>query len=274
MTALVALLGAGVGLGLVAMIAGMRRTPVIRRARASRTDLTREQVIRIIVALVAAALVGLLTRWPVGAILTGIGAYALPIALGTDKAAARALARTEAIAVWAEMLRDNLSGSTGLEQAILVTAPYAPAAISDEIGDLAAAIRLGERLPVALRVLRARLDDPTGRLVVRALIQASTRQSRKLADMLSELATRARDRATLRLKIAPGHAKIRTNARVITGFTVAMAVGLVVFNPRFLAPYATITGQLVQILVGCVFAAGFIGIARLARVGLSEGARR
>lgn len=273
MTALAALLGAGVGLGLLTMIAGLRRRPTTDRPRFG-VRLTREQVIRVAVALVAAALVGLLTRWPVGAILAGIGAYALPIALGTDKMAARALARAEAIAVWAEMLRDNLAAASGLEQAILVTAPYAPDALKDEIAELAASVRLGQRLPVALNDLRQRLDDPTGRLVVRALIQASTRQSRQLSELLSELASRARARATLRLKIAPGHAKIRTNARVIVGFTIAMAVGLIVFNPAFLEPYNSLAGQLVLIVVGGVFALGFLGIARLARVGVTEGARR
>lgn len=274
MTALSALLGGGFGLGLIAMLAGLRRRAATDRPRTAGVRVTREQVIRVAIALVVAALAGLLTGWPVGAVLAGIGAYALPIALGTDKHAARALARTEAIAMWAEMLRDNLSAAAGLEQAILVTAPYAPAAIRDEIAELAAAVRLGQRLPVALSELRTRLDDPTGRLVVRALIQASTRQSRQLAELLSELASRARARATLRLKIAPGHAKIRTNARVITGFTIAMAVGLIVLNPAFLTPYSSVTGQLVLIVVGVVFAAGFLGIARLAKVGVTEGDTR
>jgi len=273
MTALAALLGAGVGLGLLAVVAGLRPPAAGDPRRPSGIRFTREHVIRLAVAMAVAALAGLLTRWPVGAILAGIGAYALPIALGTNKKAARDLARTEAVAVWTEMLRDNLSGASGLEQSILVTAPYAPAAIKDEIDDLAAAVRLGHRLPIALAELRARLNDRTGRLVVRALIQASTRQSRQLADLLTELATRARARATLRLKIAPGHAKIRTNARVITAFTIVMAVGLILFNPTFLAPYRSLAGQLTLVVVGAIFAVGFLGIARLARIGVTEGAR-
>ncbi|SNS49319.1 Flp pilus assembly protein TadB [Actinoplanes regularis] len=273
MTALSALLGAGVGLGFLAMFAGLRRPAASDRRRTSGIRFTREHLVRLAVALAVAALAGLLTRWPVGAILAGVGAYALPIALGTNKKAARDLARTEAVAVWTEMLRDNLSGASGLEQSILVTAPHAPAAIKTEIDDLAAAVRLGHRLPIALAELRARLHDRTGRLVVRALIQASTRQSRQLAELLSELASRARARATLRLKIEPGHAKIRTNARVITAFTVVMAVGLIVFNPTFLVPYRSLAGQLTLVVVGAMFAIGFLGIARLARIGVTEGAR-
>jgi tight adherence protein B len=270
MVALAALLGVGFGLGILAIIAGARRTPSNAKPTL-RARFTREQFVRIGIAVFIAALVGLLTRWPVGVVLAAVATYALPIALGTDRAAAEALARTEAVATWAEMLRDNLSAAAGLEQALVITAPFAPAPISDDIADLAAAIRLGQRLPVALTELRERIDDPTGRLVVRALLQASQRQSRQLSELLSELASRARARANLRLKIAPGHAKIRTNARIITGFTLAMAAGLIVLNPTFLRPYDSLAGQLALLVVGAVFAAGFLGIARLAKVGVKEG---
>ena len=274
MTAFAALLGAGVGLGLLAILAGFRRRNPAAPSRSPGFALTREVVIRLAIAVFVAALVGVLTRWPVGALLAGIAAYALPKALGSNKAAERALARTEAVAIWAEMLRDNMSAAAGLEQAIIVTAPFAPAAIKNDIDELTAALRLGHRLPVALTELRNRLDDRTGRLVVRALLQASQRQSRDLTKLLTELASRARARANLRLKIAPGHAKIRTNARIITGFTLAMAAGLIILNPGFLRPYDSLTGQLVLVVVGVVFAAGFLGIARLARVGLDKAGPR
>lgn len=267
MVAVVALLGAGFALSVLGAVAGLRRRAV-QPAVPRRRVLTRDMLIRAAIAVLVAAGVGLWTRWPVGALLAGIAAYALPAALGSDKHQKQALARTEAVAAWAEMLRDNLSAAAGLEQTILVTAPFAPPAIYDEIADLAAALRLGTRLPVALTELRERIDDPTGRLVVRALLQASQRQSRQLAELLSEMARRARERANLRLRIAPGHARIRTNARIIVTFTLAMAAGLTLFNREFLAPYDDLTGQLVLIMVGLIFAAGFVGIARLARVGV------
>jgi len=273
-TAFAALLGAGFGLGLLAVFAGLRRRNLMVPSRGPGLAFTRELVIRLVVAVAVAALVGVMTRWPVGALLAGIAAYALPKALGANRDAELALARTEAVAIWAEMLRDNMSAAAGLEQAIIVTAPFTPAAIKDNIDELTAALRLGHRLPVALTELRARLDDRTGRLVVRALLQASQRQSRDLAKLLTELASRARARTNLRLKIAPGHAKIRTNARIITGFTLVMAAGLIILNPTFLRPYDSLAGQLVLIVVGAVFAAGFLGIARLAKVGLDKAGPR
>jgi tight adherence protein B len=275
MTGLAALLGAGFGLGLTAVVAGLLPA-VARPDQAARwrtwVDVVSRAWPRIATrggaAIGIGVLVGAMTRWPVGAVLAGIGAYVLPVALGADRQAKDLLARTEAVAVWAEMLRDSLSAAAGLEQTILLTAPFAPPAIADHVGNLAASVRAGRRLSVALEEFTAGIDDPTGRLVGRALAQAARRQSRQLPELLSELARRARERANLQLRIAPGHARIRTNARIITGFTLAMAAGMVMFDRAFLRPYDTPLGQLVLLAVGLIFAAGFAGLSRLARSGL------
>lgn len=275
MVALVGLLGAGFGLGLAAVVAALIPTapvpvPGRRPVRAGRVwgrGVWRQVATRTGTAVAVAAVVGVVTRWPVGALLAGIASYVLPVVLGADRHAQDVLARAEAVAVWAEMLRDSLSAAAGLEQTILLTAPFTPPAIAEEVADLAASLRLGRRLNVALEEFAARIDDPTGRLVARALSQASRRQSRQLPELLSELARRARDRANLQLRIAPGHAKIRTNARIIVGFTLAMAAGMVVFNRPFLRPYDTPLGQLVLLAVGVIFATGFVALSRLARAG-------
>jgi tight adherence protein B len=274
MEAVAALLGAGFAAGATTVVAALLPAHSPAQARTRRLVLSRQQLVRVAVAIGCAAVVAALTRWPVGAVLAGVAAYTLPSALGVDRWHKQALARTEAVATWAEMLRDNLSAAAGLEQTIITTAPLAPEAVREEVTDLAAALRLGTRLPVALAELRDRLDDPTGQLVARALLQASQRQSRQLAQLLSELAVRARARANLRLRVAPGHARVRTNARIIVIFTLAMAAGLVVFNRPFLEPYNTVLGQLVLLLVGGVFAAGFLGITRLARTGLDTARSR
>ena len=270
MDAVAALLGAGFAAGALAVVASLLPDgpPARTRTGAGRCGWSRQRLVRAGAALACAAAVAGLTRWPVAALLAGFAAYTLPAALGADRGHKQALARTEAVATWAEMLRDNLSAAAGLEQTIITTAPLAPEAIRPPVADLAAALRLGTRLPVALAGLRERLDEPTGHLVARALAQASQHQSRQLAPLLSELATRARARANLRLRVAPGHARVRTNARIIVGFTLAMATGLVVFNRPFLDPYHTPLGQLVLLLVGAVFTAGIAGITRLARTGL------
>ena len=105
-------------------------------------------------ALAAAGLVvGVITGWVVGALLAATTVWLLPRLIGPDRVHAQQLARIEAIAAWTEMLRDTLSAAAGLEQAILATAPLAPAAIRDEITGLSAAAgEAAQRLgPVAAR---------------------------------------------------------------------------------------------------------------------------
>jgi hypothetical protein len=46
---------------------------------------------------------------------------------------------------------------------------------------------------------------------------------------------------------------------------VNLRLGLAVFNRGFLAPYDTATGQLVLLLVGAVFAASFLWLAKMTR---------
>ncbi len=273
MTALAALWGAGVGLGLAAIIAGLRGAPPPRLPRRLRPGpggaigrLDRG-MLRIGLAVGAGVLVGAITRWPVGALLAaGAGAF-LPDLAGGQAAPRAAVARAEAMAAWAEMLRDTLAGAAGLEQAIVATAPVAPGPIRPQVLALATHLeRPGTRLAPALHAFADELDDPTADLVVAALVLSSQRQARRLGELLGALARAARDDATMRLRVEAGRARTRTSARVVVGVTLAMAVGLVVLNRGYLAPYDSAFGQLILAGVGGLFGAAFWWLGRMARV--------
>lgn len=45
------------------------------------------------------------------------------------------------------------------------------------------------------------------------------------------------------------------------------AAGLVILNRSYLTPYDDAAGQLVLLLVGVCFAGGFVGLAKLGRIG-------
>jgi hypothetical protein len=273
MTALAALWGAGVGLGLVAIIAGLRGAPPPRLPRALRPGpggtigrLDRG-MLRLGLAVGAGVLVGAITRWPVGALLAAGAGAVLPGLAGGQAAQQAAIARAEAVAAWAEMLRDTLAGAAGLEQAIVATAPVAPAPIRPQVLGLAARLeRHGVRLVPALHAFADDLADPTADLVVAALVLASQRQARRVGELLGALARAARDDATMRLRVEAGRARTRTSVRVVVSVTVAMAAGLVVLNRGYLAPYDTAFGQLVLAGVGGLFGAAFWWLARMARV--------
>jgi Flp pilus assembly protein TadB len=208
---------------------------------------------------------GLVTGWPAGTVLAALAAWSAPSVLGGDKDAAGAVARIEAIAGWTEMLRDTTGAAAGLEQAIAATAPLAPEAIRPQVTELAGRLAGGERLDGALREFADRVADPLADLVVAALIHAAAHHARRLSELLSSLAASARSQASMRLRVDAGRASLRTSARMITSVTAVMAAGLVLLNRGYLAPYDSVAGQLILLLTGGIFAAGFTLLRQMAR---------
>lgn len=267
------LLGAGFGLGVFLLFLGLLRRPAGPAAGAALASWwqrrgwdRREVAVRAGATALAAVVTGVLTGWVVGALLVGAGCWFLPRVLGRDVEHAGRVARIEAVATWTEMIRDTLSAAAGLEQAVLATASLAPAPIRDEVGALAARLDRGQRLVPALRRLAHDLDDPTADLVVAALVIAAEQQARQLTDLLGALATTARERASMRMRVEAGRARTRTSVRVIVGTTTSFAMAVVLLNRPYLATYDSLTGQVVLLAVGLLFAAGFAWLRRIATV--------
>jgi Flp pilus assembly protein TadB len=244
---------------------GVAFSPPIRW-RAAEPGERQRRMIRLAIAAGVGVVTGAVTGWPVGAVLAGVGAWLLPRLLGRDRDHDRQLARIEAVAAWAEQLRDTLAAAAGVEQAILATAATAPDPIRPQVADLAAAINRGDRLGPALRAFADRLGDPTADLVVAALLQAAEHHARNLADLLSSLAAAAREQAGMRMRIAAGRARTRTSVRVIVSATLAMAGALALLNRGYLAPYDTPVGQVALLGVGGLFGVAFSWLHRLARL--------
>ncbi|MFD2415375.1 type II secretion system F family protein [Amycolatopsis pigmentata] len=268
-----ALLGLGTGAGLLLVVRGWRapvdgrpslwRRTWDRHAPGAYGD--RHRILRLGLALAAGVLTGLATGWVVGAVLATLAVWALPRLLGRDPEQARRVARIEAIATWTEMLRDTLTAAAGLNQAILATAPLAPAAIRGEIGELAASLENGIRLAPALRALATRLTDPTADLVIAALVLAAEHHARHLADLLGSLAHTAREQASMRLRVEAGRARTRTSVRVIVGTTLTFATSLTILNRPYLSAFDTVVGQIVLLGIGVLFGLGFAWLSRIAR---------
>ncbi len=279
MTSLALLAGVGFGLGVLCLVAGLMRREngrdegsrpprlaMLRRLRPGAGALPATYR-RLGVALAVAVVVGAFTRWPVGGVLAGVLAGSWHALFGHKAASAAEVARIEAVASWTEMLRDALVAAAGLEGAIVATAPLAPAPIRSDVAALAGRLEAREvTLATGLGELAAALADPTADLVVAALASAATRRVRNLGELLGALATSARENANMRMRVDAGRARVRTSARVVTGFTVAMAGGLVALKRDFLEPYAGLTGQLVLVLVGVAFAVAFWWLSRMSRM--------
>lgn len=263
MTALVALAGAGVGLGALLVVDGLRRRPVTDPVP-PRSSGDRDSGRRLVVAVALGAGALVVTRWPVAALAVGVGGWWWPGLAGSRAAHQRAMARTEAVAVWTEMLRDTMAGAHGLEEAIATTATVAPAAIAPEVTALA--VRL-ERQPLdaALAAFAADLAHPTGDLVVVSLRMAAQGSVGELGGLLGTLAQAARDEAAMRLRVDAARARLRTSVRVIAACTAATGAGLLVMNRSYLDAYDGALGQgVLALLAGC-WAFSLSWLARMGR---------
>lgn len=228
--------------GALLLADGLRRRdrPLAAAPRPRPPDLSR----RVLIATAAGLSGVVLTRWPVAAVAAAALGWFSTDLFGGRAARERAIARTEAIASWTEMLRDTLSGAHGLEEAIVTSAEVAPASIRPEVTSLA--IRL-ERDPLD-RALRAFADDlahPSGDLVVTALTLAAGGSVGDLNELLGTLALAAREEAAMRLRVDAARARLRTAVRVIAAVTAVTALGLILLNRPYLDVYGAPIGQLV-----------------------------
>jgi tight adherence protein B len=261
-TALAAVLGAATGVGAVVVALGLRGAAPTRRVALSRAWPWPATVVPGAVALAVLAV----TRWPVLALLVAAGAAALPRLLSgaRRRTAAR---RSEAVAQWIEMVRDTLAGAAGLEEAIVVSSRRPPTPIAADVHRLAT--RLEHRpLTDAVAAFAREVDDPTADLLAAALITAATCETRDVGRLLAALVDATRAQAAMRASVDAGRAQVRSSTRLVLGVTAVFTGALLLFSRDYLAPYATVEGQLWLLLVGGVVAASLTFLVRLDRVDL------
>lgn len=271
MSALIlAALAAGAAMGLLTITAGLRG-----RALFEPVDLDEilrrsgRALIRSTAVLCGSVLVFAATGWLVGAVLAGFGVWVAPRILGGKAHRDAAIARTEAIASWTEMIRDSIAAASGLEEAIVATSPVAPPSIATEVRSLV--YRLDhQQLPEALVSFGHDLQHPSGDLVVAALVIAARMEASDLSSLLSRLADAIRGESRMRIRVEVGRTRVRTATKVIVGVVVAAVLFLTVANGEYLSVYDSPGGQVMLAVIGGVFALGGWLLTRMAAVDLPE----
>ncbi|MFV0259847.1 MAG: pilus assembly protein TadB [Acidimicrobiales bacterium] len=218
------------------------------------------------------------TGWPAVAALIAGTAVVLPELVAAERARSRALARTEALASWAEMLRDTIASHAGLREAVVVTAAVAPDPIAGPVRRLASGAERTS-LSVGLARFGEEVADPIADLIVAALGMSADGQARNLPALLTGIADAARAEATMRQRVETGRARTYSSSRALVAITMGMSLALAVFAPTFMRPYREPLGQLVLVIIAGLFVAALHGLVRLSRpepsprmfVGLAPG---
>ncbi len=264
---LIIIAGAAAGAGVMLLVRGLRTRQIVeRRVVHTGPGVLARLGRKAALALGAALLVLVWTRWPVASIAAGALVLGWDSLFGGARVERRAQARIEGLAAWTESLRDTIAGAVGLEQAIPATVYAAAPAIRPQLLLLVDRLRVRVPLPTALQGLADELDDPAADLVVTALILNAKLRGPGLRQVLTSLSESARAELDMRQRVAAERSSTRRSAQVVMIFSVAVMVLLAVLNRRYLEPYDTALGQVVLASVVALFAAGFAWMKRLSGI--------
>jgi Flp pilus assembly protein TadB len=266
----VTLCGAAVGLGLALACRGVlgwetdpARPPGTWETLTTRwRGRSRWTVPRLAAAALAAALVGVLTRWPVAAVGLGALVAFYPALAGQKKAETAHVQRLQAVVVWCQRLRDAGAAHNSLATMIRSATDSPPAEIREPIERLSG--RVAARVPLDRALGQLAVDlEHSADLVIAALQMNASRQGDRLVAVLSDLAEAGQDEVDLQRKITASRAGDRRSMRIMVGAVLAFAAFLVIFGRAYAARYDSVTGQLVLLLVGLIIAATFWWLKKL-----------
>lgn len=268
-TLLGVLAGAVAGGGVFLLVIAVRGLPPQRGP--GRLDRQLREVFGIRGAIAAGC--GIVALVATGWVVAGVGIAALAFSWrGLTGAAGerRALARLEGLATWTESLRDTIAGAVGLEQAIPASQRVAAPSLSAPVARLVDRMHTRVPLPDALRRFADDLDDPSADLIIAALIINSRLRGPGLRDLLGSLALSVREELDVRRKVTAERRSTRRSVQIVVLVSVGLALVLAVLDHKFLVPYDSAFGQVVLIIVACLYAAGILWLRRLAHFNAPE----
>lgn len=264
--------GAIVGFGLWLLLLGLRGKAVVRKAETFKGggglsigggfSIGGALPKKMLIGIIAGSFVYLVTAWVAAALLA---AGAVSVFWGRLKSQGSSLAdKGDAIASWIEMLYTTIAAGGGFEKAIAASARSAPAVIRREVERLAARVEVVP-LPEALAAFAREVAHPACDKVATALTLASARGAQNLVGLLRSQAASVRQEVQLLRSQQAGRAKFLTSARIVLGATLAVALGIYLFDDGYLEPYGTPFGQVMLCLVGAGFMGGYGLLIRMGK---------
>ncbi|UAL31717.1 type II secretion system F family protein [Nocardioides rotundus] len=259
-----ALAGALVVGGLIALVLGLRPSPIIERPSRPRKvrTVTRQTRMLLLGGLAAGIVAFLVTGWVLALVIVPVAFVGLPILLSSSSAAQR-IERLEAMEEWTRSLSGVLTVGVGLEQALVATLRSTPAVIAPEVTRLVARLRARWVTEDALRAFADELDDATGDLVAANLILGSRRRGAGLASVLEGLAESVAADVRARRQVEADRAKPRATARWVTVISVGVLVILAV-SGTYVEPYQSALGQVILVALLAMYVATLVWMKRMA----------
>lgn len=265
------LLGLAVGLSLVLLVVGVRGTPVVvgrppgRMQRLGTSLASPGASGRLAGGVLAGVFTLLLSRWVVAAV-----AVAALVALWPQLFAGAAqeqlrINRLEALIIWVEGMRDTMAASIALQQALGGSYDTASPLLREALLRVKGLLAARLPMPLALMTLADDLDDELADYVIAALISQQGSKGAALRKTLDGVVLTAREDLAMRRRVANSRRELRRGSLILLGIFAAFTGFFVTFAHVYVAPYATVTGQIMLCVVLGFAGAGFMRMRQLAQ---------
>lgn len=260
--AVMVLLGAGVGAGLVALsVALFAPRRASQRRRREPLDIAQRR--RLLGALGMAIVVGVVTRTVAGVVIGAVGGWVVLTVAMQPSAPPRL--RLEQLAAWIELLRDAVAANRGLVAAVEATAAHAPDALRGDVEQLVGRLRSQMDPAEALRLFADNLADGAADEAIAPLVLASRFGAGDLQPLLAAAAVHCRELVALGRRTDLARSRPRREMRIVAATTVGFVGLVLVVGGGYFHPFTTLVGQIVVLAIAALFAGGFAAMARLAR---------
>ena len=228
-----------------------------------------KNVLKVAGALAAGLVVGFGTGWLGAGLLFAVIGWYGPQILLSMQARKQTLIRIESVAIWAEQLRDLVTAGGSVSGSILLSAPYSPEPIRDQVQKLSEET-LGYGLPEALKRFAVRCQSPyVDRLSLG--LKIADESGAKLRDLLDHLASSLRASVEVRFRTEATQKRTLLNGTLIIGITLALAIVITLLTPDYFNAYYGLIGQTVLIFVMILYVIAIFTILQIDKA--TEGAR-
>lgn len=256
--------------GVLGVVAGVRRVPVVtgvpsrRRIRTRLARVPRYQLFAAPIAFAAGVVVALVSGWVVAMAAFPLAAVGLPAVLGRSMER-RTIIKLEGLAEWTRALAGVITVGVGLEGALVATVRSAPDTIRPEVSRLVTRVRSHWPMREALTAFADDLDDITADRIAATLMLAATKRADGLAHILGGLAESVSAEVSARRRLEADRDKPRQTARLATVITAATLVVLAATG-TYLEPYRSPFGQVLLGMLLAVYAVALVMMRRMAAV--------
>lgn len=260
----VAAAGAAVGLGILLIVVGARRTHepstasstgLWTSARRRWTALPRGRRRWIAVSMVLGVAVTILSGWPLAMLLVPGALLGLPALLSAPPN--REIDVLAALDRWVRLIATSLSSGRSVRDAIFATRRQVSPVLREPVARLCTRMDQRWQTRDALFAMADELESADADAVVAALAIAAAKGGAGARTTLGAVSDSIQSRLAALREVAAERAKPRVVVRQVTFITLGVLIGAVALNPQFFVPYTTPLGQaialvLVAVYVGCL----------------------